>query len=277
MLLKFSFTKYIFNQFSRVSRHNSSFKEIQTCRWMCTIPKPKVIRGKEAMFIAQFVPQYIQKQKFLENQNIFTVEENYQQKTSDEICNVFEELSFYCEHANESLTDGKYDNIIDSLISKLPEMNDEQIVKILVDLYRFPLLDYKSQKYTELWNSLDDQCWERSKYWRWAQLLKVMNAWYQIGITKNSKFNHKALMKLSRKLDEIPPRVLVEMMFYQSLIRHKDVPMYYVESRLEKILDDLTIDEIGIVCLAFFKTESKLINGALLNRIYQRVSFNFLK
>ena len=51
------------------------------------------------------------------------------------------------------------------------------------------------------------------------------------------------------------------------------VPMYYVESRLEKVLDDLTIDEIGILCLAFFKTESKLINGALMNRIYQRVSW----
>lgn len=263
------------NQFSRVLRHNGCQKQLQRVRWMCTIPETKVVRGKESQFIAQFVPHYVPKEKFIKEHRVFTVEEDYGSKTADEISDTFEELSYYCQSINGNLTDGKYDKIIDSLISKLPEMNDEQVVKILVDLYRFPVLDYKSNKYTDLWKSIDDECWERSRHWKWLQLLKVMNAWYQIGITKNSKFNHKALMKLSRKLDELPPRVLVEMMFYQSIIRHKDVPMYYVESRLEKVLDDLTVNELGIVCLAFFKTESKLVNGAVLNRIYQKVRYYF--
>ncbi|KAL7029788.1 hypothetical protein ACKWTF_006367 [Chironomus riparius] len=244
---------------------------LQHWRWVSSIPETKIVRGRESQFISQFVPHYGQKDKFILNQNIFKLEDDYKEKTADQISNVFEELSYECEQTESSLTEGKYDKIIDAVIQKLPEMNDDQVVKVLVDLYRFPQLDYKSSKYHELWNAIDSECWERSRHWRYQQLLKVMNAWYRIGITKNSKFNHKALMKLSRRLDELPPRVLVEMMFYQSIIRHKDVPMYYVESRLEKILDDLTIDELGIVCLAFFKTESKLINGALMNRIYRRV------
>lgn len=261
-----------FNKILRFWGLNSSQKQLQQWRWVSSIPETKVVRGRESQFISQFVPHYAQKEKFILNQNIFKLEDDYKEKSADQISDVFEELSYECEQNGNSLTDGKYDKIIDSVIHKLPEMNDDQVVKILVDLYRFPLLDYKSSKYHELWNAIDSQCWERSRHWRYQQLLKVMNAWYRIGITKNSKFNHKALMKLSRRLDELPPRVLVEMMFYQSIIRHKDVPMYYVESRLENVLDDLTIDELGIVSLAFFKTESKMINGALMNRIYRRVS-----
>lgn len=261
-----------FNKIIRLWRHTSAQKQLEQWRWVSSLPESKVIRGRESQFISQFVPHYGTKEKFILNQNIFKLEDDYKDKTADQISDVFEELSYECEQTESSLTEGKYDKIIDAVIQKLPEMNDDQVVKLLVDLYRFPQLDYKSPKYTELWNAIDSQCWDRSRHWRYQQLLKVMNAWYRIGITKNSRFNHKALMKLSRRLDELPPRVLIEMMFYQSIIRHKDVPMYYVESRLEKVLDDLTIDELGIVSLAFFKTESKLINGELMNRIYKRVT-----
>ena len=79
---------------------------------------------------------------------------------------------------------------------------------------------------------------------------------------------------MSRKVDVMEPRMLVEMMFYQSIIRQKDVPMYNIEARFAQILDELTIDEIGIVCLAFFKREAKLLDNVCINNIYMKVSSN---
>lgn len=148
---------------------------------------------------------------------------------------------------------------------------------MLVDLTRFPKLPSpKSRNYSELWNAIDHECWERSKYWRFPLLLKVMNAYYRLGINRISNFNRKALLKMSSKIDKLEPQALVEMMFYQCIIRSQEVPMYTIEARLVEIIRDLTLNEIGIIGLAFFKRESKIYNTKLLDMMYERVSIDIL-
>lgn len=154
-------------------------------------------------------------------------------------------------------------------------MTDDEVIKVLVDLTRFPALKSpKSRNYSELWNSIDQECWNRSRHWRYPLLLKIMNAYYRLGINRISQFNRKALLKMSGKIDQLEPQALVEMMFYQCIIRNQEVPMYTVEARLPELIRDLSVNEIGIIGLAFFKRESKIYNTLLLDMIYERVSMD---
>lgn len=261
-----------FRQISRVLRHNLLTNRSQRCSQLSSVPLTKLRRSNESSFIAQFVPNYIHNEKFILDQNAFKIEENYSNKSKDELINIFEELTYHCAKMESNITEGKYLPIIEAVTQNFSEMTDDEVVKVLVDLTRCPSLPARDAKFNYIWRKFDDECWERCKYWKWPQLLKVTNVFYKLGINRNSHFTHKALIKLSRKIELLPPRILVEMMFYQSIIRHKDVPMYNIETRFNEVLGDLSLDEIGIICLAFFKTESKILNSELINKIYERVS-----
>jgi hypothetical protein len=265
-----------FSQFSRISasdfNHNQLSKSISTSE---NINAKYNNASVETKFIAQFIPNYVgqQNEKFIFNHNLFKIEDDYSEKSVQEMLDIFEELSCYCEKMEIKLSREEYKGLIEALISKLPQMSDEEICKVLVNLTKFPSEDnLKAKNFCELWNQLDSECWMRSKFWKSEELLKYMYIFYKLGLSKTSKFKHKALLKLARKTDDLEPRMLVEMMFYQSFIRHKDVSMYNIEARFNQIFNKLNINEIGIVSLAFFKREAKLLKEELIEKVYRRVN-----
>lgn len=268
MLLKRVCLLRNFPNLKYAARPNLVFNYHLPCRWLATERK----RVGETQFIAQFVPNYMPKGKDILLDDGFEIENDYSNRTTDEVVGVFEKLSHYCASMQSSISEEKYDPIVKAVIQKLPDMNDEELMKVLVDLTRFPHPSSpKERNFSELWNCIDDQLWLKLNYWKFPDILKAMNAYYRLGMNKISPFNSKAILKITRKVEDLPPSMLVEAMFYQSIIRHDDVQMYNVESRFYQIIDELDINEIGIMCIAFFKREAKILNEKLLSRIYQRV------
>lgn len=100
-------------------------------------------------------------------------------------------------------------------------------------------------------------------------LLRVCNLWFNLRLSKVGQFTGKALGKICRRVDKLPSKALVETCFYLTQWR-KELPMISIESRFSQIFDELNIDEIGIVCLAFFKTESKLQRNELIDKLYDK-------
>lgn len=262
LLRYFSYLKY-------VTRPHLATYHLSQCRWLATEGK----RLGETKYIAQFVPNYMPNRRDWLLDDGFEVEADYSNRTTDEIVGVFEKLSHYCAAKESKISEEQYDPIVKAVIQKLPDMNDEELMKVLVDLTRFPPnATPRDRNFSDLWNSIDDQLWAKLKHWRFPEILKAMNAYYRLGINKISPFNNKGILKITRKVNDLPPSMLVEAMFYQTIIRHEEVPMYNVEKRFDQILDKLDLNEIGIMSIAFFKREAKILNIDLLSRIYQRVS-----
>lgn len=270
LLRKFCLPRNIF-QFSRVIRPDLVNKTFQQCRFQ-SIKRPII---RESQFLAQFVPNYFPDKKELILDDGFKIESDYSGRSNEELVQIFERLSFHCDAMQSLISEEKYDPIVNAVLEKLPEMSDEEVVKILADLTRFPMCPTpRAHNYSELWNKIDDECWTRSKHWRFPFLLKIMNAYYRLGINRISSFNTKALLKMASKSHLLSPRMLVELMFYQSIIRHEDVPMYTIEAQVMKSLDEFNIDELGIIGLAFFKREAKILNTGLLTKFYWKVRLN---
>jgi hypothetical protein len=218
------------------------------------------------------VPNYYKKEKFILDSSNFDISEtNFSSKTADEMVKIFEDFTHYCAKVNANISDERFDLIVMNVIEKLKDMRDVEIIKVLVDMQRIPVGNIRDRNFLQLWNALDDECWTRSRNWHSIDMLKVLNAFFQLGIVKPSNYNHKALLKICRKIEELKPRIFVEMMFYQSQVRSKEVPMYNAEARFMKIFNEFNIDEIGIICLAYFKTETKLKDNLLISKIYKKV------
>lgn len=60
-------------------------------------------------------------------------------------------------------------------------------------------------------------------------------------------------------------------MFYLGICRKK-VEMMDVEKQFVKVFDSLDVNEMGIICLAFFKTETKVHTRELLDMIYDKAT-----
>lgn len=80
-------------------------------------------------------------------------------------------------------------------------------------------------------------------------------------------------MKIARRIHQLSPNMFVETMFYLTTARTK-IPMVDAERHFLDIMDELNINEISIVSLAFFKTESKLLNHETISKIYSKTIEN---
>lgn len=127
----------------------------------------------------------------------------------------------------------------------------------------------KTKNFFDLWSALDASCVQRMSNWQYAVLLKVCNLWLKLHLSKFGDFTGKAIYKLTRRVDKLPAKALVETMFYLTVCR-REVVMMDVETRFLKIFNELDINEIGIMCLAFFKTETKIKTFKLIDKIYDK-------
>jgi hypothetical protein len=204
-----------------------------------------------------------------ESANSFKLEESYDDKSCDEMVRAFEALSYHCEKTESLLSDDEYDKFVKVLIEKSNEFNDEQLIKVLSDLERFPNKNYFTKNLSELWIRLDGICTRKTSDWNQTMLLKVCSLMLRLNLTKTGDFTRKALIKICRRCDRLSAKDLVEAMFYQTICR-KDINMLDVEGRFLTLFKEFNINEIGIICLAFFKTEKRMSTNLLIDKIYDK-------
>lgn len=69
------------------------------------------------------------------------------------------------------------------------------------------------------------------------------------------------------------PKQLVQMMFYANTSRKflPTLPMYDIEQEICAYYNDFNINELGIVSLGFFKTQTPIRNQELVKNLYNSV------
>lgn len=200
----------------------------------------------------------------------FKLEENFANKTSIELIECFENLSHHCSITESCISNDKFDSFVKELIKIIPQLNDEEIIRVLSDLSRFPPTpNAHSKNFYNLWSELDVVCNERIKLWKFSELLRVAQLWYTLGLCRTGEYTWNAIRKISRRFHKLTGKQLVETMFYLNLCR-KSLQMFDIEAKFLEVLDELNINEIGIVSIAFFKTESKIRNFKLIESLFHK-------
>ncbi|XP_050067644.1 uncharacterized protein LOC126556419 [Anopheles maculipalpis] len=171
------------------------------------------------------------------------------------------------------LEDNRFTEFIATFVRLVPTFSDSQLSQALETLA--VLEEIKSihePNYLTLWTTLDSECLERVTSWNVDQLLHFADRWYPLRLAKQGKYVNKAIWKISNRLRKLPPNQLLKTVFYINLTRVPVENMMDIETNFHQNFDHFSIDDIAILCMGFFKTETPIRNGELLEKIYQKLT-----
>lgn len=198
-------------------------------------------------------------------------EKNWTTKTDSELIESFKRLAIYCELQNIQLSDTRFDHIVDTICDRCFKFSDEQLEIVLQYLGAFPEGEsINDRNFVELWSALDDTCVNRVTEWHTDKMLQIADLWYRLRLSKSIKFTFNMLRKIERRAKNLTPNELVQTMFHINLFRKRIVDMIKFEINFAQSIDHLSIDEIAIVGMGFFKTQTKIANLSLVTNIYKR-------
>lgn len=264
-------------RFPNIARRviNSGQTLNRRCLQVSVISFEKKFQQGETDYVYKFIQSYEAELKECKQiQNELKFQEDLSGKASDEFVEAFEALSHFCANKGVDISSDDFDHFVAEFVKKVPTFSDDQLFKVLTDLARFPQTKSPYTKnFLSLWQTLNVTCSNRVKDWNQPILFKFCGVWYKNHLAKLSGFVSWALVKICRRVDRLKPKELVEAMFYLGICRNK-VEMMEVEKRFYQVFDSLDVNEIGIICLAFFKTETKMHTRVLLDKIYDKVIKN---
>ncbi|GFU15704.1 gamma-glutamylaminecyclotransferase [Nephila pilipes] len=186
--------------------------------------------------------------------------------------NKFAEVTHQALLHDLSLEEEQFTEVIRCLVQKLPNVSDEQLIQILHFLCLWkPSPKSFSANFKLIWNTLDNECVLRFKNWDGDRKLLVSDYWFCLRLNRISQYNRSLIFDMLENLNLLSNSQVVQLMFYINLQRKlPQIQMENLEQRLKTVINSVSIEEIGIVCLGFFKTENRLTDFNTIQLIIDR-------
>uniref|UniRef100_A0A1B0FIJ7 RAP domain-containing protein n=1 Tax=Glossina morsitans morsitans TaxID=37546 RepID=A0A1B0FIJ7_GLOMM len=195
--------------------------------------------------------------------------------TKDELKILFENfkaVAFYCKGTNSRISDQRFKAFISRYCAAIPLLSHEQLLESLRLLLILPKEEtVRSDNFIELWNALDVECCRRIEDWDTDELLLVCDAWYKLDLARICEFVKEALRKMGRKVRKMTASQLVQTMFLCNVMRCSLYEMMDFEVNLVRYIHTMSLDELGVMSMGFFKTQTPLRNPELLDNLYKRL------
>lgn len=181
-------------------------------------------------------------------------------------------IAKFCRDNSICISDQRFDSFVDHFTNICFDLDDASLIDALRILAHIPeTFGLNTRNFVELWSVLDDACVDRILTWDTDTILLVCDHWYLLNLGKVNKFNWQAIKKLGRKLRKLETHQLVQAMFYCNLLRSPVVEMIDFEMGLAQRIDDMSLDEVAVMCMGFFKTQTSVKSVELIGEIYRRL------
>lgn len=189
-----------------------------------------------------------------------------------EVLNHLKVIAKYCTDNNVCISHDQFDSFVDYFTVKVFEFTDDQLLEALKILTCIPETDSLNTKnFVEIWSSLDDACVNRLQTWDIDQIHLVCDHYYILNLGKVNRFNWAANRKIGKRIRKMPPKQLIQSMFYCNLLRNPTIEMIDFEVNMATSIEKMSIEEISVMCMGFFKTQTTIKNDKLVNEIYRRL------
>jgi len=201
--------------------------------------------------------------------------ENRQLIMNDEILSMLKKLSYNINYSKNKFKCIMYENFFGMLEKQCEKLSDDNL-KIMMR-YLIPLRSHLMQTnfYQNLCKKLDKECMARFTQLQTDEMLLFCDIIYQmIDKSPNSDYIWYAMRKLGNKPNKLNNHQLVQVLFFLNVCRKPPINMYELEYRLEQCLDELSINELGVALLGFFKTGTPIRSNSLLRRIMKKTITN---
>ncbi|CAG2113168.1 unnamed protein product [Medioppia subpectinata] len=157
---------------------------------------------------------------------------------------------------------------INGLVKVLKSLNLRQLMTVLESLTKWSVDQPFDTLYYRVWSNVDFELDERltrdqlndnkdvEKY------LLFGNMFYRLKTANICKFNDSLVKRLSSPDFELNKTGVLHLLFYSNLHRKVDPKCAkYMLSRMESMINDMTLDQMAVFCMTSFKTETKLTDS----------------
>lgn len=197
--------------------------------------------------------------------------------SADEIANRFIATSQECRYQPMDLEDTRHSELCSELVGRLTQLNDNQLLKVLSALSLWPPTSATTTpNFVALWNALDKTCTERINRWDITHMFLVADHWYALRLSRITMYNIQMTKLLGRKVSSMGPTQLVQYLFYANLSRKLQpfIIQKDIEKRMSAVLSQISIEELGVIAMGFFKTQTFLKDGRLIEAIAKKTQEN---
>uniref|UniRef100_A0A0A9XXF6 FAST kinase domain-containing protein 5 n=1 Tax=Lygus hesperus TaxID=30085 RepID=A0A0A9XXF6_LYGHE len=181
--------------------------------------------------------------------------------SANELCRVFNAVSVSAKTDGSLISDIKYNDMCASIAVRCPDLTDSQLKSLLTSLACWPPCSSSQEpNFFYIWKAIDNAFVTRHKNFKPEKVLEITELWYQLHLTRRSDFVYQGLNRLAKRPNRLKSEQVVLLLFYQNVLRtlSKNVKMFPVVERFREVIHDLTIEEIGVACMGFFKTENPI-------------------
>ncbi|KAG5317022.1 FAKD5 protein, partial [Acromyrmex heyeri] len=200
------------------------------------------------------------------------LEQDWSLMTNAETVSAVKKLSYNFFHNNEEKIESlQYMKAFSKL--KMKKLTNDELMTIMRHLVIFNDHMRQCKFYSNLCTLIDKECMKRFLKLPIEQALYLCDIIYQMTCKFNRYFSQYmwySIRNIGNKPHKLSPQQLVQILFFLNICRKPPISMYELEYHLEQCKDELSINELGIAALGFFKTSTKIKNADFLNYIIQR-------
>ncbi|XP_071532074.1 FAST kinase domain-containing protein 5, mitochondrial [Panulirus ornatus] len=193
--------------------------------------------------------------------------------TGEEVANGFIAMSQQCRYRPMDLEDSQYSGLCAALTSRLMHISDNQLLKVLSALSLWPpTSSTTTPNFVAVWNALDHACTKRMRQWDMTRMFLVADLWFALRLSRITMYNVQMTKVLGRRVTSMEPPQLVQYLFYANLSRKLEpfIVKQEIEKRLIEVLGKISIEELGVIAMGFFKTQTFLKNEKLIGAILEK-------
>lgn len=199
------------------------------------------------------------------------LEQDWTSLSNDELLSAVKRLSYNIQYSDEVINSFKYKNAIEELSSRFQKLTDDKLIVMMKHLVPFREKFQGLRFYHDLCRQLDKECLTRFMLLPINDMLLLCDTLYEINHKPAPEYIWYVIRKLGNKPRKLSPHQLVQVLFFLNVCRKPPINMYELEYYLEQCLDELSINELGVAALGFFKTGSMIRSADLLNRIMHKI------
>ncbi|XP_027228718.1 FAST kinase domain-containing protein 5, mitochondrial [Penaeus vannamei] len=202
---------------------------------------------------------------------------DWERCSAEEVANGFIAMSQQCLHRPMDLEDSQHSGLCTVLTDRLTHLSDNQLLMVLSALTLWPpTSSTTTPNFVAIWNALDKVCTDRMRRWDMTRMFLVADHWFALRLSRISMYNVQMTRILGKRVTSMEPSQLVQYLFYANLSRKLEpfIVMRELEKRLIEVLKDISIEELGVIAMGFFKTQTFLKNEKLIDAIIEKTQNN---
>ncbi|KAI9557479.1 hypothetical protein GHT06_017307 [Daphnia sinensis] len=182
----------------------------------------------------------------------------------------YEDFIGWTDKPNFEMKSEKFTSLTSDVLENLHLLSEEHLIKIISQLC---LNREKSKQVECLVAELDQKCCEQSK--KWDKSIYIAAAWsfFQLKSHNALKLQKKMVMDLAGVVKQMSSQELVMYLVILKQFRRfpGNINKADIEIRLNEVLDDISIEDLGLACLAFFECNEAVKNTELVGRLVERL------